>query len=177
MKNIALFLGIVGIAAFVNEFYLLAAFTLSIVTLMYYFGVSGATGDLSEFYNRLPTIYQDIPETLALAKEAQFFADKIDISSASGFYKLLENNNKDFDVKVDEILIDVFEGKYDVPVLESVSLRSRALSYYFVTIERHPEDIERLADIAQAIMVRKKLGGTPKRTREDFSLSPRPVFN
>lgn len=180
MKNTALFFALVGAAALANGIYLLAAFSLGVVTLMFYFGFPDTTYDLSEFYNRLPTMYQDIPETLEIAKDAQFFRDGVvDIASASFLYRVLDDNKKDFEIKIDERLMDAFEEKYDTYVFlhHPVSPRIRALYHYFTTIENHPEDIGRFVDIAQAIMVKKRLGGTPRRTMKEFFSFLRPAFN
>jgi len=179
MKNLALFIALVGAAALANEIYLLAVFALAVVTLIFYFGFPDTSWDLSEFYNRLPTVWQDIPETIEIAMAAEFFVGGVDISSTAQLYGILDDNKKDFEIKVDERLMDAFEDKYDTYVFlhHPVSPRVRALFHYFTTIEGHPEDIERFADIAQAVMVRKRLGGTPKRTIKEFFSLLRPVLN
>jgi hypothetical protein len=179
MKNLVVFLGLFGIVAFGYGNYLVMAIALGCAALIMYFGFFHATWSFEEFYTRLPTMWQDIPETLELAKETVFFRDAADISSASDFYAVLEDYPRDFEVKYDDALMDAYEEKYDVLVFENhiVSSRVRALYHYFTTREKHPEDIERLADIAQAIMVRKKLDGRPQKSKKKRISFFLPAFN
>lgn len=179
MKNLVIFLGLLGIVAFGYGQYLVMAITISAAAVIVYLGYYKAMWEMSKFYNRLPTTWQDIPEVLELAKETVFFGDGVDLSSASDFYSVLEDDSSNFEIKFDIGLMEVFEEKYSTLVFEHhpVSPRVRALYHYFTTIERHPEDIDRLALIAQAIMVKKRIGGIRQKSKRQRISLLLPVFD
>ncbi|MCK9345084.1 MAG: hypothetical protein M0P64_03115 [Candidatus Pacebacteria bacterium] len=175
MKNLVLFIAAFSIVAFSGGIELALAFTLAVAAIVYVM-YTRLTVDLSEFYRKLPTSWQDISETLELANDSKFFEDGIDSGAIFSFYEMLSEETALFDLRVDFATMNVFEKKYDAALFKyhTVSPMLRASIHYGMSLEKNPE---RLPDIAGALLIRKRPQGRLMRVK-DFLLSlTKPVFN
>lgn len=160
MKHILAFLLIFSIVAGANEYYVLgicaalAGLLISIIILFPYLKRSRRIIDL---YLGMPTVWQNIRETLELGVKLGFLGKVTTTHHAREFYGLMEVNEQLFEIKVNEQLIKVFDREYDKELqMQNISTIGRAL-YYFCCIAQ--ENPERLPEILSAVQVRKKVQG------------------
>ena len=152
--------------------------SISLVLFIYDFNFLGFLFLLLSFYNlfriyrlgnfftlfvNMPTYWQNITQTIEIGKFSDYKINIKDEKSIINFFKVFVILRLLFDLKVDKKVIDNFEEMYDVCMPGVSNLRKKALIYFARVQISRPEI---LPDIENAIMVRKRFGGSPKYVKQ-----------
>lgn len=120
---------------------------------------------LAAFYDKMPTVWQNIPETLELAAAQGLLGDRITFDTVANFYQVIERFPEHFDMKVADGVVLMFEREY--PNLkhpdQDFSPKTRAAYYYMCALG----DLSLMPVVAKMISVCKKVSGEPKREKEE----------
>lgn len=173
MKHILAVVLIFAIVATANGFYVLGG-SVSFFVAVALFLILKRGEKILNMYFAMPTVWQNIQETLEIGLKFGVIDDVITLYRIWTFYGILEANEGLFEIKVNEYLVNSFELKYGkLPRLKDLPSRNRALLYFVDAARLYPE---RLLEILQAVQVRKKAGGKKQDPEKEVSMVLTPIY-
>ncbi|KKW08077.1 MAG: hypothetical protein UY42_C0001G0040 [Parcubacteria group bacterium GW2011_GWA2_49_16] len=171
------FILLLAIIAIASGFYLIGVFLLFLVVVVFLCGTV-LIKDVFEFWSKMPTVWQSIPETLELSKKCGFSKD-VELDSILEVYGKLEFFDSLFELRIDEEVIAAFEREY-LPLVvgklsknNSARTRISALIYFSAVVDHCPFLVP---EIEKAVLVRKKVGGKKENPPKESELSLKLVF-
>lgn len=175
MKNVALFIAVFGLIAFIGGKYIALVAAVGFVIGVYVLA-SELTADLKKFHDRLPDEWQDILEVIELARDTKYFEGGITHDNLANFYDVLDSDKVNFEVRFNERVMEMFEKKYNEELFKyyPVSPHIRGTFHFTKSYDKFPE---RLPHIVNAILVHKKVNGTLIRIKQKLRPFFKPVFN
>ncbi len=159
MKHIVPFMGVLGVVALLNEFYILGLGLLLVVALLYFLAWSRAVAILN-LYDKMPSVWQDIRETVELGQKHGFIMGNYVNTNLYYFYTMMETHEQYFELKIDEQMIRSYQIKYGLPNYPDAPVRMEGLFYFILSTRRYPE---RLPEIVKAVMIKKSPHGRKER--------------
>lgn len=160
MKNPVTYLIAAIIVTLYFKFYVLCTALSLLLGVSIIFGIK-RTVAIFELYTNMPTVWQNISETIVLG-EKYWFEKNEDRSfgTIAMFYRAMEMFEIYFEFKIDEVILATFESKYlHNGYYPNIPSRTKIL-YYFINARDH--NPERLPDIEKAVLVKKRVGGQRK---------------
>ncbi|USN87860.1 MAG: hypothetical protein H6779_00230 [Candidatus Nomurabacteria bacterium] len=110
----------------------------------------------------MPTYWQNMSETMEIAKKSGYSVDDRKRASVSRIFFVITKLNLFFEVSVNEKVVSDFENVLNVKVDSFKTVQEKAI-YYFTEVNK--ENPELLLYIVNAIKVRKRIG-LGSRTKE-----------
>lgn len=173
MKYILAFILILAVVAIANQFYVLGV-SVILLTVLAIFFFKKIGEEIVNMYLGMPTVWQNIQETLEIGFKFGAIGDITNLHSVCIFYNKMQACDSFFEIKVSEQLVNSFESKHGIPpLLEKRSIRNRALHYFVDAAMFNPE---RLPEILNAVQVRKKVGGKKQDPEKEVSMELQPIY-
>ena len=176
MKHVLVFILILAIVAIANQFYILGASMALFFVVILSFAYKRAEKILNMYFG-MPTVWQNIQETLEVGLKFGVLDEFVSPHRILAFYSMMEANNKLFEIKVNEQLVNLFELKYEASLplkqFEQQPSRNRALGY-FILARRF--NFECLPEILSTVQVRKKVQGKKQDPEKEVSTELKPTY-
>lgn len=133
-----------------------------LVWLIFCVGLIFYLGSVLALFINMPTYWQNMSETMEIAKKSGYSVDDRKRASVSRIFFVITKLNLFFEVSVNEKVVSDFENVLNVKVDSFKTVQEKAI-YYFTEVNK--ENPELLLYIVNAIKVRKRIG-LGSRTKE-----------